>query len=279
MEEYEWKGELRGYPATAADIDNLIGIYDAYDGAFGVAGDALKGEHLDLALRNAVHAAYDFTQIGRKLAVVREVLMAGVEHCPICGISPPRQLDHYLPKSTFKPLAIYPRNLVPICGECNQSKSASASAAPGEQFIHAYYETLPDVTFLKALASTVNGLVVEFRVREDVGLSPLLFERLSFQLSRLHLNARYAKEINTYLTGHTTALHWCFQSGGGMSVRMFLAAQAAVEFDRFHRNHWRPILLQALAGHDAFCDGDFMLILPAAPMGAALQPAEVPEQV
>jgi hypothetical protein len=263
LEQYEWRGEAYGYPATAADLDAVIAVYDAYDAASGSAEDGLKGLHLDEALRNTINAAYDFTQAGRKLSKIREGIMAGVEHCPICGISPPRQLDHYLPKSTFKALAIYPRNLVPICGDCNQSKASSVSALPNEQFLHAYYDVVPEIRFLEARPSTAQGLVVDFGIRAGGGLDPLLASRLSYQLNRLRLNMRYAREINSYLTSHTTALHMCFQFAGNEGVRSFLQTQAEVEFGRFHLNHWRPVLLEALGLDDQFCGGGFASILPA----------------
>ncbi|MEZ2129751.1 MULTISPECIES: HNH endonuclease [unclassified Sinorhizobium] len=262
LEVYEWNDVAYGYPATDAEIDAVIALYDAYDLGGGSPDENLKGGDLNAALKSAIQSAYGFTQVSRKLASIRNDLMRGVEHCPICGISAPRQLDHYLPKATFQPLAVYTRNLVPTCGECNQSKSATVAAAAGQQFVHAYFEQLPQVDFLQASLTTDGGLVVNFHIDGNVGLPQLLHERLTFQLVRLHLNERYAREINTYLTGHTVALHLSFRLGANAGVRDFLIQQAQVEFARFHRNHWRPVLLRALAADHGFCNGDFMSILP-----------------
>jgi len=262
LEIYETNGIQHGYQATPAELDSVLALYDAYDDAYGTAADPLKGQALADALRIAICDGYDFTQSGRKLAAIRVDLMRSVELCPICGISPPRELDHHLPRSVFHPLAIYVRNLVPLCHDCNHSKGAALSADPAQRFVHPYLEALPDTPFLRAVATILdNALLVHYVIDEDANLPDLTKLRLSYQLNRLKLNERYAREINTYLTGHTTALHMCFESNGAAGIVLFLNEQAEVEFGAFHRNHWRPLLLRALAGHQEFCDGGFRNIL------------------
>ncbi len=252
-------GRTRGYPATAAQLDEVMALYDAYDAAKGAPDELFKGANLDGKLRAAIQEAYNLTQSGRKLSSIRADLMQGIEHCPICGISPPHELDHHLPKAIFQPLSIYVYNLIPICGRCNQIKGAVVSDTPAHQYVHAYLEVLPSIQFLRAtILIESGGLVVEFDVDPSVGLPDLLRERLEYQLQRLRLNERYAREINTYLTSHVTALRRCFNSNGAEDVKLFLKQQAETEFARFHLNHWRPVLLLALSKHQDFCDGGFL---------------------
>lgn len=263
IEVFERGGVEHGYPATPAELDAVMALYDDYDAAFGVASEALKGPALAEPLRLAVHDGYDFTQMGRKLAALRVALMQGVERCPICGISPPRELDHYLPRSAFHPLAVYVRNLVPICHDCNQSKSAAQPDDPAQRFLHAYLEPLPAVTFLRAVL-TLEGcvLLARFEVDPAAGLPALTLQRLTYQIGRLKLNERYARETNAYLSSHTVALHAAFEAAGPEGVRTFLQQQADVEVQVFHPNHWRPVLLSALASHPDFCSGGFRPVLP-----------------
>ena len=258
-------GRTRGYPATAAQLDEVIALYDAYDAAKGAPNELLKGADLDEELRAAIQKAYNLTQGGRKLSSIRADLMQGIEHCPICGISPPNELDHHLPKAIFQPLSIYICNLVPICGNCNQLKGAVVSETPAHWYVHAYLEVLPPIRFLRATVSIESGgLVVEFDIDPSADLPDLLRERLEHQLQSLRLNERYAREINMYLTSHATALRLCFNSNGAEEVKLFLEQQAETEFKCFHRNHWRPVLLLALSNHQDFCDGRFRDILPVA---------------
>lgn len=264
IETYVHAGIAKGYAASQAEIDSVIAIYDAYDAGLGLPSEALKGGQLLQQLRDAIYSGYDFTQTGGKLASIRSTLMAGVELCPICGIAPPRQLDHHLPRSDYRPLAVYPRNLVPLCQECNQSKSKSAADEPAQQFFHPYLETIPDAPFLRAaVAIEGGGLIATFDIDPAAPIQPLARERLSFVLQRLKLNERYAREINIYLTSQATAVRMLFVSAGADGVRGYLLAQADVESRQFHLNHWRPVMLRALAAHAGFCSGEFAVVLPA----------------
>lgn len=266
LQMYQRNGQQHGYPASEAEIDAVIALYDAYDAARGSPSDSLKGLGLDAALRKTIQDGYELTQVGRRLASIRAGLMQGVERCPICGIGAPRTLDHHLPKANYHPLAIYIRNLIPLCVECNQFKSVADSADPTERFIHPYFETLPEERFLRAEVTVQNGgLVVEFSLNPAVKMPALLAARLAYQLSRVRLNARYAQEINTTVSSHTTALHMCFGALGANGVREYLKRQASVEFNQFHVNYWRPVLLLALAEHDEFCAGAFQHVLPPIP--------------
>ena len=99
------------YPVTEEQLTYVITLYDSYDVVSGFPSEALKGGTLDEALRDAIRGAYDLTQKNGRLSRIRSTLMRGVEFCPICGISAPHELDHYLPITVFPPLAIYVRIL------------------------------------------------------------------------------------------------------------------------------------------------------------------------
>ena len=250
------------YPITGPELDNIMLLYDAYDNLSGAPDESLKGMNLDEALRSAILAAYDLTQLGRTLSCVRASLMREVEQCPICGIAPPNELDHYLPKSSFNPLSIYVRNLIPICGTCNKKKGSTVADTPQHLFVHPYFEDLPPNRFMRADVSIEDdGLLVEYEVDSDANVPIELHRRLTYQLQRLKLNERYASEINLYLVGHTTSLRGAYRSGGAAAVRTFLRMQSQVEFACFHPNHWRPVLLRSLKDHQEFCDGGFSHVL------------------
>jgi hypothetical protein len=266
LEIYERKGVQYGYAVSLEQLDNVVALYDAYDAAGGSPSEDLKGPQLAEGLKAAIQAGYRFTQAGGKLEPIRTSLMGGVEHCPICGITGPRELDHYLPKSGYRTLAIYVRNLVPLCHDCNQSKSAQEASQPEHQFVHPYFEELPDVQFLRATVTLANGaLTIDYDINPAVDLPGILHARLSFQLERLKLNQRFQREINTYLTSHAVMLATTFEAGGSETVRAFLSRQANVERRVFHRNHWRPVLLGALVDHEGFCAGGFQDVLPGEP--------------
>lgn len=265
---YNWMGEVRGYEPTDAEIDAIIAIYDLYDQALGMPSDALKGPGLDDALSHAIKHAYPQTYEKGKIPHIREAAFQNVDLCPVCGIDPPVELDHYLAKSEFGPLSLYAWNLVPLCEACNGNKLAQDSG----KFVHAYFDLLPDVQFLQVEVSIENGgLITEYSIDSDAALPAPLFAKLKFQMEALSLNDRFQKDVNTYLVAHTTALHLSDKLDGGQGVRYFLSKQASVETHAFYRNHWRPVLLSALANNDVFCDGGFIQILP---YGHAVDPVE-----
>ena len=259
LSQYQYRGVLRGYAGTAIEVDEVIAVYDAYDAVRGVATADLTTPTMAANLRQALHDAYDQTQKNRRLKHVREKLVAGVELCPVCGIDPPTELDHVLPRSDYKALAIHVRNLVPLCHLCNHRKLAGFAEPGAMGFVHAYFDLLPDVQFLHAGIELHDAtLSVDFSIDETAAALGNLGERLTSIHRRLALNDRYRAEVNLYLSGHAISLHGVHRANGAAGVRDYLLAQAKYEVTRFYRNHWRPTLLTALSQHAEFCDSGFI---------------------
>jgi hypothetical protein len=262
---YKYGGKERGHDISEDEIDKILSLYDLYDASNGSSKRKLKGEGLDASLLKAIHHAYGQTYEGKKLYSIRQDLFAGVTCCPICGIEPVTQLDHHLPEAIFNPLAIYTRNLIPLCQPCNFTKLAGFGGEDGAglDFVHAYFDILPDVQFFKAdLDIRDDGLVIQFGIDADIALPKDYAARLSAQIVDLNLNDRYQKEVNTYISSQAVTLHTRYACDGAAGVRAFLKAQARHEHRVFYRNHWRPTLLAALAQHDAFINGGFADVLP-----------------
>jgi hypothetical protein len=54
-----------------------------------------------------------------------------------------------------------------------------------------------------------------------------------------------------------------YADAGAHGVAGYLRLQARYETKApFHRNHWRPVLLKALAAHAPFIEGGFADVLP-----------------
>lgn len=256
---YIWKGELRGYDPTEAEIAAVLAIYHLYDQALGVPSEPLKGSGLAPALKGAIKHAYPQTYENGKIPHIRKAAFENVDLCPICGIDPPVELDHYLPKALFEPLSLYAWNLVPLCESCNGDKLPQDAG----KFVHAYFDILPDVQFLQVEVSIENGgLVTKYSVDVNAELPAPFLAKLTFQMEALSLNNRFQKDVNTYLVGHATGLRMAAEWGGKNGVRYYLDRQSGVETVAFYRNHWRPVLLKALANYDEFCGGRFKEVLP-----------------
>jgi hypothetical protein len=260
---YAYKGTMLGHDITPPELDNVIALYDRYDSESANPCDPLKGQGLPQTLRDAIYNAYDGTQEGRRLAGIRELIFKGVDLCPVCGIDPAVELDHFLPRSVFKPLAIFTHNLVPMCHSCNHAKLAGFATGDDTAPLHPYYDLLPDVDFLQASVEIKNsGLSVAFAIDLSAVLPDGFAGRIDAQMEALGLNLRYQKEVNSYISGHAIALHLRASTNGFDGVREFLQFQARYETKRFYRNHWRPVLLRALAEYFPFVNGGFATVLP-----------------
>lgn len=259
---YRYGGKTLGHDITDAEVEAVVALYDRYEADLGAACDELKGPGLPASLRDTIHAAYEKTQENRVLFSVRELLFKGVDLCPVCGIDPATELDHHLPQSAFKLLAIHTRNLVPMCHPCNHAKLAGFDV-DGSGFLHPYYEMLPDLDFVQATIDLANGaLKATFAIDVAAALPAGYADRLSGQMEALDLDARYQQEVNTYISSHAAALHLAHRAEGQAGVRKTLRLQTRYETRAFHRNHWRPALLRALLAHEAFTEGAFAEVLP-----------------
>lgn len=260
---YNYRGIERGYDPTPAEIDAVLQQYDAYDAAGGAANEAFKGLDFEQALVETIKSAFQQTQQDRRLSHLREAIMSGVDCCPICSIDPVRHLDHYLPGSVYKLMAIYSHNLVPICAVCNEKKRARIAGPNGHRFVHPYFDALPDTTFLTAQVSIGrDGLACLFGVADNAALPDGLADRIIDQFDALELNRRYAREINLYVGGVAMLLHGLYPKKGKVGVSQFLSTQADYESGRFHTNDWRAVVFRALSAHEAFCDGGFSAVFP-----------------
>ncbi|MEO7178771.1 MAG: HNH endonuclease signature motif containing protein [Allosphingosinicella sp.] len=243
------------YALSAAERAAIHVVYDLYEAMLGQPAPGLTPVALDAA-RPFMHDAYDQVQIGGRLKDLRARLLASTQACPYCGFGEVKDLDHYLPRSTYGELAIHPRNLVPSCGPCNNAKRTvypGMPAARGPGLIHAYFQSLPDEDFLHADTELAGDgtLTVTFRV-DNPGMDPALTAKLQFQLTRLKLNARYRAQVNKYLSEQRTAMLMIHGIGPAL-FSDFLAKTSEALVASYGRNDWRVALLRTLAADPAFC--------------------------
>ncbi|MDR6202186.1 HNH endonuclease [Paraburkholderia graminis] len=255
----------RGEPAielTEAHKAAFLALYQLYDNLGGEPEPPLRAEHIAANIAQAIHDGYDATQIGSRLAGLRTRLQAGIPRCPFCGFAPVTSLDHHLPRSTYKALAVYSRNLIPACGTCNQKKGATIGGrGEHERFVNAYFADLPAERFFQARCAMVDGaLVTNFEVVQTRGLSEPVFRRLSYQLQRLELNSRLKGEVTDFLVALEVSLDDAYNTpDGAAAVSRFLARSATSQERVNGLNHWKPALLHGLVECEAFCDGGFRI--------------------
>jgi hypothetical protein len=251
------------YAVSEAQRNALRALYRRYHARRGRVHAEFLAPTLSVAFQTALYNAFAEVQVGRRLQHIRDQLKLAAIRCPLCGFAPVTDLDHHLPRGTYRALSIHRRNLVPVCGTCNNKKRAVGAAVSKEQFIHPYLERLPNRRFFHARAVMIGrALVVRFSIQRTFGLTAPLFGRLKRQIERLELESRYASEINVFVVGLQDGLKLAYGNGGGNlpRVRRYLRDTAATHKRNFGKNDWRYALLMALLECDAFCGGGFALI-------------------
>lgn len=253
------KNGTQKYPLTAANKAAIKVIYTTYDQTKGLAGPGLDASHLHVDLLDALEKGYNEIQLSGRLSKLREKLLLNAKTCPCCGISTPDELDHHLPKSIYKVLAIYSRNLIAYCHKCNNKKRTIDGIDPDKRFIQAYFDEVPlDKQFLFAKV-TLRGksLKIELEISPIPELDSQLQKQMDFMMKKVDLKNRLLKELNSHLSSISTYIKRDYETAGKAGAKKNLETAAKQEAERYGLNHWRHAVIQALANHDAFCDGGF----------------------
>lgn len=252
-----------GIPKYELTIDEKViikNIYQGYESLHGSYDLSLIGTALSNETNDAIYNAYGEVQEAKRLKDLRSRLMLNATRCPCCGIGAVEDIDHHLPRSTFKVLAVYSSNLVPLCHKCNNKKRAVTGESPDERFVHVYYDDVPqDIQFFKATPEiTSHGIKIEFSVEQVDGISDELFKKMKFQFERVNLNVRLQKEINIFLSSFALSLGDVYIGGDpAKSVKLFLERNHQKFEEDMGLNDWRTVLLYSLANSNAFCEGGF----------------------
>jgi len=249
---------------TEDEKDIIKGLYLEYESLHGTYSLNLIGDTLSNETNNAIHDGYSEVQEEGRLKDLRSRLMLQANRCPCCGINAVTDMDHHLPRSVFKALAVYSSNLVPLCHKCNNKKRVVTGEDPEKRFVHVYYDNVPDdIQFFKATSEIVeNGLKIKFFVEQVNGISDELFQKLKFQVKKVKLNKRLQKEINIFLLSFVTNIENVYIGNNpSESVKVFLEANHKTFKNNMGLNDWRTVLLNSLANNDTFCNGGFRCIL------------------
>lgn len=253
---------------SEADKDQLLEFYKLYEQKLGRPSPELIGKDIRPALQRSVHDAYDLVQDGRRLGALRSALKLLAESCPYCGFAPIEQLDHLLQKGEYKLFSIFPLNLVPSCGSCNNGKPKTPSANQNEHQIHVYLEDISGYEFLRAevnLDPATGGMQTRYFVEHSAGMPEDLYYRLVHHLKEFDLQTKYNKQINIFLGELEYSITSSFEDGGPEALKKWLTGNVGALTRRFGSNDWRTALMRGLSEYDAFYQGGFKSALGIKP--------------
>ncbi|GAA0879438.1 hypothetical protein GCM10009119_24060 [Algoriphagus jejuensis] len=96
--------------------------------------------------KNALASLYSSRTKTAKLLFDEVINVLNPNHsdcCLYCGIGEIDQIDHYLPQEHFPEFSILHKNLIPICGTCNEIKGSNIPGINGKDYLHLIYDILP----------------------------------------------------------------------------------------------------------------------------------------
>jgi 5-methylcytosine-specific restriction endonuclease McrA len=120
--------------------------------------------------------------------------------CPSCGINEASQLDHYLPKSIYFEFSVHPKNLIPICGDCNLSKGTELVRGGQRLYINPYLDYFIELRHLECIAVINNDNVISTSLGLIKPPDMLVgdFNVLSHHYEELDLLERLSKDLRLY---------------------------------------------------------------------------------
>lgn len=117
--------------------------------------------------------------------------------CAFCGVGIIKELDHFLPKSKFKTLAVEPLNLLPICVDCNREKDNYSFLDDGVGLIHPYFDNICGVWLnIYFSIEKTEVIISDIKVENNDGIDVDLFKRIAKTISELNIIDLY----KSYLT-------------------------------------------------------------------------------
>ncbi len=189
---------------------------------------------------------------------VYERLLAAPSHgiCPYCGQRVVSTLDHYLPKARYSSLVVTPMNLIPLCFECNKTKSDSRPTCAEDQHPHPYVEDFDDASWLVATVHHTSPPSLSFACIPPDAWSVTRRERIGHHFRTLKLGALYAAHGAEELVNLRGTLRSLWPTAGLEGVRGLLGVVADGHLSA-HRNSWQAAAYAALRDSDWYCGGGF----------------------
>ncbi len=212
-----------------------------------VTGDEMRGLYSKMRDRDPTRGLF------------YDVVLAGAPYrtCPYCGHRKVSTIDHFLPKTHFPVFSITPANMVPSCKDCNHAKRSTTTTDPSAQYLHPYFDRLPNGIWLTA--EVVEGEPAAFKFDANPphaeGWTAELRSRIVNQFSELKLAALYTSHAASRLCEIRGVLAKNLsRSMGQVQIWLDDSRESAEQSDL---NSWEAAFYRACVASDWFCDGGF----------------------
>ncbi len=192
--------------------------------------------------------------IGSRGRVYYNKIMALAKHrrCPLCAFGQVSTLDHYMPKTLYPGLAVCPKNLLPSCYDCNNTKRNSVPGCASRQTLNPYYDNVDGDIWLRATFEKRVPVVVKFAVLKPESWSTMTALRVRHHFKAFNLARVYSSEAASELEGIKDRLTHLLNKCGVTGVKSHLEEEAKSRTNS-SKNSWMAALYRALAASRWFC--------------------------
>jgi len=178
-------------------------------------------------------------------------------HCPYCMLNRPNTLDHYFDKTDYPEYAVFFPNLILCCSECNTIKGTSIYDSTGQRnFIHFYYDRIPDYQFLFIrFKNTYEDVVPKIKVY----LHFQEFERqesvITSHFCNLNLLGKYKDTINDKLSAIMNEIRITVDAGFTYDdIQTILGIRHQAITTQYGCNYWESCIYEGLLNSPEFLD-------------------------
>lgn len=225
----------------AAERPPLNNLYEQYDHGNGSVTDA-QHDVIPAITANKVKALYKETYAGGDMEYLRDELFKKAPLCPMCSITSDLTLDHYMPESRYKALAVCRLNLVPACGTCNRKKNAKDY----RQFVHSYYDNIDDAELFKAKCYVLkHRFVIRLSIDDSVLTDRTVVPKVNSQVEVIDLLERVNKAARNYVTDLFTGC----SSTTTAELKIWLQETLTSIERTYKKNDWRYAVVKGILGY------------------------------
>ena len=190
--------------------------------------------------------------IGRKYY---DIIMGNAKgRCPICGCGKAKNLDHFLPKSTYPLLCVTPVNLIPTCRDCNMEKKNYSSTNYYEIPFHPYLDQMDD-RWVECELHFYNDstFLVKYKNGYNQDLDHDKWKKYDIHMKLNDLcntfNCRAEEEIENTKEYYKKELLTCGKDNVTSSLKEVVKSAETIDV-----NSWKSALYRVLVKNiDAFC--------------------------
>ena len=234
---------MHRYTYFMNNLNSLENIVPLNKAIWGNAKDELEGLYSNNVYLN---------EAKKKILVVNK--------CPYCRINHPNTLDHYFDKSDYPEFSVFTPNLIPCCSECNGKKGVIVfDANNNRQFIHFYYDQLPDYQFLFVrFTLTPCEKIPTVNVYLNIPSTETLKSQIEFHFSRLELLSKYKDQIQEKISTIIGLIRKADKEGFTVSqMRNILCCQYDSMVEEYGYNYWEACMYEGVLSSEGFIETYF----------------------